>query len=261
MSEPCIWCGRASGTFPDWLVYPTRGEVSEGPENQVSCCRSCRTLRDGQSVAAWLADCRERGSSADPREIYRRLRDLDANHGSERTAIELRKLRHMLDLQFHTPVKRRRGLDAMFERAGNSCVWCGRVLSARHLESSYEHVIPKSRQGSNHHHNLLPACMLCNNRRSNMSPAAWIAQLIDEGQQPRIDLVWQSLVACTGPEHGVRMHARAVEFLDELEVVLDARDLSTTQPYLPDRVRPPVAPPRRYDHNAARRRRGRRRSA
>ena len=208
-------------------------------------------------MASWLSDCRESGRSADPRVVYEKLRDLDRDFPSERTAKELKRLRKALDLQFNASTKRTAALGSMFERAGSNCIWCGRALSARHLDSSYEHLIPRSRQGSDHNDNLLPACMDCNNRRSNISPGEWLAILVEEGNQPRIDLVWDSLVACTGPGHGVRMHKRAVQYLDEIEPMLE--DMSD-QPYMPQMPaeRPAVAKPKAYNKNYKRPRRRRR---
>lgn len=249
----CIWCGHRA-TIKDYLVYPGRGPVPEGEANQVSCCLACKALREGRSVASWLSDCRESGRPADPREIYRLLRELDQNFHTSQTEKELNQLRRALDLQFKAPVKRRVKLGELFERAGSRCIWCGRALSARHLDSSYEHLIPKSKGGSNHPDNLLPACMHCNGRRSNRSPAEWIDAICQEGSQPRVDLVWESLVRITGPDHGVRMHRRATEYLDQLEQILDKLE---GQPYMPQDIsRPPVAPPKRYRGRKPRRQGG-----
>lgn len=251
----CIWCGHRANT-EDYLIYPGKGPVPEVPENRVSCCRACRVLREGRSVASWLSDCRESGRKADPQRIYHLLRELDQNYRTSRTDKELKQLRRALDIQFNAPVKRRVKLGEMFDRAGSKCIWCGRSLSARHPDSSYEHLIPKSRGGSNHPDNLLPACMNCNGRRSNLSPGEWIAIITSEGSQPRIDLVWDSLVKITGPDHGVRMHRRAEEYLAELADMMG--DL-VDQPYLPVSLeRPNVASPRRY-RTAYRRPRKRRR--
>jgi len=258
MEQPCLWCGKPDKTISDWLIYPTeKGEVPQGEDNHVACCRSCRAVRAGKSVAGWMADCRESSRSADPQIVYGLLKELDDNHKTDRTGVELRQMRRMLDLQFNAATKRLSKLGKMFDRYGSNCVWCGLALSPRHLESSYEHVIPQSRQGSNHHHNLLPACIDCNNRRSNKSPANWLAILLKEGQQPRIDLVWCSLIASTGPEHGVRMHKRATTYLDEMELLFTNSELMIGQPYLPDlrKPRPPVAAPRKTVKPAKSRRR------
>ena len=255
MKEECIWCGYPCSTR-DYLIYPGKGPVPEVEQNQVFCCRACRVIREGRSVASWLSDCRESGRSADPQRVYHLLRELNQSFRTSRTEKELRQLRRALDLQFNTPVKRKVALTAMFDRAGNRCIWCGRSLSSRHPDSSYEHLIPKSRNGTNHPDNLLPACLDCNNRRSNLSPAEWLEIIIGEGNQPRLDIIWESLVKITGPDHGIRMQRRSVEYLDELQVKLEGWQ---DQPYLPqDLRRPQVARPKQYRGRYRRSRRSRR---
>lgn len=255
MKQECLWCGHKCAT-EDYLLYPGKGPVPDVPDNKVPCCTPCRVAREGRSVASWLSDCRETGRPVDPRRVYEILRDLDKNYRTARTEKELKRLRHALNLQFNTPIRRQAALEKMFERAGRNCIWCGRPLAARHLDSSYEHLVPQSKQGSDHSDNLLPACMDCNNRRSNVSPGEWIDTLVREGRQPRIDLVWDSLIRITGPDHGVRMHRRAVDYLDELEA--NFRDpIYQEQPYMPDLScpRPPVAEPRKPKKNYRRPRR------
>ena len=250
MKQKCLWCGHLTSTH-DLLIYSGKNNGEQAPDNKdnlINCCIPCRIAREGRSVASWLADCREAGRSADPQLIYQLLRNLDKSHGNDRTEKELKRLRHALDLQFKTPIKRQLALEKMFERSGSKCIWCQRPLAARHLDSSYEHLVPQSKQGSNHSDNLLPACLNCNNRRSNISPGKWIAVLVKEGNQPRIDLVWESLIKITGPDHGVRMHNRAIAYLDELEEQLK-EPLYRGQPYLPELIRPAVSAPKPPDKN------------
>lgn len=257
MKSKCLWCGHQT-VHKDFLIYPGKGPVPEVEDNKVVCCAPCRLARQGRRVASWLSDCRESGRSADPQQVYEILRDLDSNYRTSRTDKELKRLREALTLEFNTPIKRQAGLEKMFQRSGRKCIWCGRALAARHLDSSYEHLVPQSKQGSNHSDNLLPACIDCNNRRSNISPGKWIEILVSEGHQPRIDLVWESLINITGPDHGVRMHKRAVEYLDEMEENLK-KPIYQDQPFMPDLSvpRPPVAEPKKAKKNYRRPRRRR----
>lgn len=65
----------------------------------------------------------------------------------------------------------------VYERDGFACVYCGRkdgeytpVESASDGELSIDHVIPKTRGGSNEISNLVTACMPCNNHKNNRTP-------------------------------------------------------------------------------------------
>ena len=48
------------------------------------------------------------------------------------------------------------------------CHWCGRLLSLD--DSTLDHIVPRSRGGSNHRENLTLSCGPCNRRRGDLSP-------------------------------------------------------------------------------------------
>ncbi|HLP92197.1 MAG TPA: HNH endonuclease [Nostocaceae cyanobacterium] len=55
---------------------------------------------------------------------------------------------------------------------GCYCFWCGQCLPKNEL--TIEHLIPKSRRGSNSLENLRLACLTCNRKRGNsLFPPGW----------------------------------------------------------------------------------------
>jgi hypothetical protein len=61
------------------------------------------------------------------------------------------------------------------------CVWCGRQVWCSgdpdcRLRVCVDHLRAVSLGGTNRTRNLVTACVPCNNRRRQLSPAAWIAQ-------------------------------------------------------------------------------------
>lgn len=53
----------------------------------------------------------------------------------------------------------------IYKRDNHECVYCG---SKKQL--TLDHVIPKSRGGSNNWENLVTSCFKCNSKKSNMTP-------------------------------------------------------------------------------------------
>ena len=53
----------------------------------------------------------------------------------------------------------------LLQMYGNYCWWCGKQM--KKSERTIEHLIPKSRGGSNSLSNLRLACFTCNNSRGN----------------------------------------------------------------------------------------------
>ena len=246
MGEVCFWCARESGVVQDWFIYPHHTDlVPDVQYNHVPCCLACRRLRAGRGIAGWLADCLEHGLNTEPRKVYEKLRDLDQEHPTKRTGVELRQLRRMLDMRYRPSVGRLDRLGKLFERSGRACIWCRRPLSIKHMESSVEHLVPKSKQGNDTPDNLLAACVDCNNRRRNKSPAEWIEHCLDKGYQPRIDLIWQSLSLLQEPSKGIRIRRRANDYQVELLGLLESRPGIGEQPFLPPKpwIIPPKPPP------------------
>jgi len=250
MSAECFWCGRDNGIVDDWFIYPHHTEpVPDAQYNQVPTCLACRNLRSGRGIAGWLADCLEHGLPANPKSTYEKLRDLDAAHPTPRTGVELRQLRRMLDFRYKPSMSRLNRLNNLFEASGRACIWCRKPLSLQHMESSVEHIVPKSKQGNDNPDNLLTACVDCNNRRRNSSPAKWIQVSIQKGYQPKIDLVWEALTRLQQPSKGIRIRRRAHDYQVELLALLENMELMKNQPDLPalpwDIPAKPAAPKRR----------------
>ena len=53
----------------------------------------------------------------------------------------------------------------IFQKTGGYCYYCGFQLKI--LTFTVDHVIPKSKGGSDRNENLVPACQLCNTTKSN----------------------------------------------------------------------------------------------
>lgn len=52
---------------------------------------------------------------------------------------------------------------------GASCAYCGQPAIG------WDHIVPRSRGGSNTPENLAPACRKCNSSKSNRTPEEWMA--------------------------------------------------------------------------------------
>ena len=95
----------------------------------------------------------------------------------------------MLSRRIVGPVTTR--TDAILERDGPHCVWCGRRPWPRDL--TLEHLLPRSRGGHATPENLTPACRRCNRTRRSRPVAAYVRELIDAGRAPRIDALETAL--------------------------------------------------------------------
>jgi 5-methylcytosine-specific restriction endonuclease McrA len=73
---------------------------------------------------------------------------------------------------------------AIVERDGAACVWCGRRPWPRDL--TLEHLLPRSRGGHATPANLTPACRRCNRARRSRPVAAYVRELVDAGESPRL---------------------------------------------------------------------------
>ncbi len=65
--------------------------------------------------------------------------------------------------------KRYRGppVAVLIARDGPRCCWCGRETGTRRHPATVEHLLPRSRGGTDNTDNLAVACYPCNNQRSN----------------------------------------------------------------------------------------------
>lgn len=111
----------------------------------------------------------------------------------------------------------------LWEKTGGHCAYCGRLFASP-LEMTVDHVIPKSRGGSNDKSNRLPACQRCNiakgarplsalrsllARQRDGQPHFTVEQMayldrcgivLPEG--PRYEFYWERLGNEFGPDHG-----------------------------------------------------------
>ncbi len=71
----------------------------------------------------------------------------------------------------------------LYKRDSYTCQYCGRRMSSEDL--SIDHVIPKSRGGRTSWTNCVLACLRCNVRKGNRTPAEAHMQLRAEPQRPR----------------------------------------------------------------------------
>jgi hypothetical protein len=74
-------------------------------------------------------------------------------------------------------------LDALIERDGAVCVWCGRAPWRTDLTA--EHIVPRSRGGRTSPENLTVACRACNKRRGTKPVVSFVRSLLEEGISPR----------------------------------------------------------------------------
>ena len=82
----------------------------------------------------------------------------------------------------HPPTRRR-----IYERDGWRCVWCGSKVTTIKIagavdnallhHATVDHVVPRSRGGSNRPHNLITACGRCNAKRGHRSVPAFAVAL------------------------------------------------------------------------------------
>jgi len=189
----CVWCSDTLGVVSGWLIYPKPGEkVLDHPLNVIECCLACRGLRGSSHAGPWLADCLHRPERTPDKElIVSRLEQMVAVD-LPRAKSELYNVQEAI--RFNDPTMFRMAkLAPLLERSHGRCVWCRRELGLKHAETSFEHLVPRSRGGGDQPDNLLAACRACNSRRGNMSPPDWVEKLISEGKQPQIALVGQQL--------------------------------------------------------------------
>ena len=74
-----------------------------------------------------------------------------------------------------TPKSKRHKKQKLIAVYGSYCWWCGKCLTEE--EMTIEHLLPRSRGGSNSDENLRLACKSCNQSRGNsIFPPRWKTQ-------------------------------------------------------------------------------------
>jgi HNH endonuclease len=79
----------------------------------------------------------------------------------------------------------------VWERDGGRCVWCSAAAWER--DRTVEHLLPRSRGGSDGPHNLLPACRACNRRRRSQAAVAYARRRADGGDRVLVGLLADGL--------------------------------------------------------------------
>jgi 5-methylcytosine-specific restriction endonuclease McrA len=84
------------------------------------------------------------------------------------------------------PKKRRA---AIYERDGHRCVWCSATERL-----SLDHLVPRSRGGSNESSNLVTSCVGCNRHRCNKATLVYAVELsarLDEAPLSIVERLYQ----------------------------------------------------------------------
>ncbi|MGY1809212.1 HNH endonuclease [Blastococcus sp. SYSU D00669] len=74
-------------------------------------------------------------------------------------------------------------LDAILERDGPTCVWCGRAFGPL-VRPTTEHVVPRVKGGPSWLENEVAACRRCNADRGHRTPADWLTECERRGWAP-----------------------------------------------------------------------------
>lgn len=96
-------------------------------------------------------------------------------------------------------------VEALIERDGPACVWCGRELWRRDL--TLEHVVPRSRGGHLTAENAVVACRACNRRRGARPVDAYVRELLREGAAVELETLRRALERLARSER--RAHCEA----------------------------------------------------
>ncbi len=75
----------------------------------------------------------------------------------------------------------RRKMALLGSRDGEQCIWCGKALTHRSADATVDHVVCRSRGGSNSLENLVLACAACNHHRADAPAEAWLERCIATG--------------------------------------------------------------------------------
>ena len=111
-------------------------------------------------------------------------------------------------------------LQALIERDGAVCVWCGR--EPWHRDLTAEHLMPRSRGGRTSLENLTVACRTCNKRRGTKPVVAFARAQIDAGVPVRTELLDSTLARLAVSDrrdlagYGQRQHALLQRLMAEM---------------------------------------------
>jgi hypothetical protein len=86
-------------------------------------------------------------------------------------------------------MNRRQRLEAILQRDGDQCVWCGRTLEVGLVAATTEHVVPRIKGGPSWIENEVAACRRCNGQRGHRAPGDWIEECERRGWKPKRDTI------------------------------------------------------------------------
>jgi hypothetical protein len=75
----------------------------------------------------------------------------------------------------------RRRMMLLASRDGEHCVWCTKPLTYRCPDATVDHIVCRSRGGSNSLENLVLACARCNHRRADALAETWLENRLASG--------------------------------------------------------------------------------
>lgn len=90
--------------------------------------------------------------------------------------------------------------EALVERDGNGCFYCGKPLGVE--EATVEHLIPIATGGTNHQGNLALACFLCNSAAGTLPVRAKLEMAIFKRGLPRVECAFIPVVPPSHPLAG-----------------------------------------------------------
>lgn len=86
-------------------------------------------------------------------------------------------------------------IQRLIEGFDGRCYFCGTPVSLNERAGRYyatrDHLMPKSRSGSNGANNVVLACMACNAMKGNMSENEFM-RLVRKAEQDRLDAAWRA---------------------------------------------------------------------
>ena len=81
----------------------------------------------------------------------------------------------------------------VFARDNYTCQYCGKKFKTKQL--TWDHVIPKSRNGVSAWNNLVCACFKCNSKKSNKTPKEANMKLIRKPYKPKYSPVFRTHIS------------------------------------------------------------------
>jgi hypothetical protein len=169
----CRLCGRVADSFGE----PQTRTDSSGKEQAV--CTACAV---GVDARGWVFVEQQQWRGATWR---------DPSRVAEReAAMEAERARVLADIS---------------KRDGWACVWCSLPLTATTdktvpARATKEHLVPLSEGGPNKLPNITLACSSCNNKRGNLSLPQQYLLCLQEGLQPRTELLVAAATRLRLPE-------------------------------------------------------------